>query len=470
MLFLICNLAVFSQNWKPVQSADIYLYYLQGHGFDSTSVCIKADTTYTSGVDSVVVLNRALQRFSGNTFVREPNFLLEQIVYRPDGSYLCVGAHSYLFLPYQALNLSWLFDTTNNVSAAIANATTQVVFGNVDSVKTITLTTGDSIIISKNYGIIRFGDQGTYYNLAGIKGRSAGIQLPDIYSMLYTIQPGDIQEYFMRDSTYFWTNNPLYEYTRRKHTRDSLISRSLSANTITLNFTRTYVDSTWYGYTALGVTWGTTSVTRIFDIDTPNPPMEPLNNTVGLINPQWWGDTINYISYDTNTVFRCRAVAWQNLYLDVDNYNGNDTLPFIYSIPTSNGYMFMWNVFGDSIGLIYSEVYSLGDVMSGGGGTEQLTYARYGSEEYGVPLGNLNVGISETNAEENIIVFPNPTCNILHYPPSARTDHMQVKDVLGNTCLTVAGNFEGTVDVSSLSSGIYFLDFGNGTIVRFIKN
>lgn len=469
LVILFGGFSLPAQNWKPIESGDTYLYYKQGHAFDSTAVCMKADTIAAFGPDSVAELNRALQRYSGNTFIWSPGFLLDRIIYGSDGTFLCQGNNSYRFMPYQPLNLPWLFDTVNNVSATITSEGVQMVFGNSDSVKTISLSTGDSIVLSMNYGIISFGYLGTYYSLAGIKGRNAGIQLPDIYTMLYTIQPGDIHEYYYIESQ--WSSyylDPQHNFDSWKHTRDSLISKSIVGDWLFLDYYRIYKDSIDPNSGPLYISCGAGNYTQGFHIGGISACTNPLNNTTGLSNPGY-PDTANYISFDTNAVFSCRTTVWNNLYVDRENYLGGDTIPFIYNIPQGQGALTGWGVFGDSIGLIYSESTDLGDPMSSGSWKQCLTYARINGVEYGTPNSNLHVTVREDVSGRPLKLFPNPTDGLLHVGTDQYFENVFVTDVLGNVCLIFSNVKTGVLDVTTLAPGVYFLNFGNGTTARFVK-
>jgi len=62
------------------------------------------------------------------------------------------------------------------------NKTEKEIFNRADSIKTIQLSTGDTIIISKNYGIFRFDDifENNKYSLVGINNL-LGDSVPDFF-------------------------------------------------------------------------------------------------------------------------------------------------------------------------------------------------------------------------------------------------------------------------------------------------
>ncbi len=78
--------------------------------------------------------------------------------------------------------------------------------------------------------------------------------------------------------------------------------------------------------------------------------------------------------------------------------------------------------------------------------------------------------------EKNILVYPNPTNNILNYSVSdgISFDDLTITDVFGK--LVLSRDFDmntNQIDVSNLPSGVYFIRFNNNTssvVKKFIKN
>jgi len=64
-----------------------------------------------------------------------------------------------------------LYDTLNNITATVSEKTMGSVLGNADSLCVILLSTGDSIVLSKNFGVVKFPvNGGGYFRLYGIEG------------------------------------------------------------------------------------------------------------------------------------------------------------------------------------------------------------------------------------------------------------------------------------------------------------
>ena len=84
-------------------------------------------------------------------------------------------------------------------------------------------------------------------------------------------------------------------------------------------------------------------------------------------------------------------------------------------------------------------------------------------EFYGEPtiLSNDNFQVS---SELSIQLYPNPVVNELNVITSnSEFNKIKVYSLLGNTVLTSEISVNNTLDVSKLSSGVYFVEISNGS-------
>ena len=99
---------------------------------------------------------------------------------------------SELILPLAQPGESWVFDTLNQIQAQVIGVEEQEVFDQIDSVKTIELSDGRIIQLSKSFGLLQYPfriyqddiedyrDYPSYsLNLAGMRGRNVGKYLPN---------------------------------------------------------------------------------------------------------------------------------------------------------------------------------------------------------------------------------------------------------------------------------------------------
>ncbi len=192
----------FSQNWNPINKEETLNYSIKG---DSINSSIWVDSvTYRYGVDSVLHLNKTLQiggryKMFGNYYVFKHSFLLAEIEFKHDGSYSLKNEQVQFFInPFKN---SWIFDSINNITATIKFAKDSLVFNSLDSIKNIKLSNGDTIIISKNHGILKFplfDDNHQHIKLIGIEGRNEGFITP-YFNDVFNFQIGDVFEYDIED-------------------------------------------------------------------------------------------------------------------------------------------------------------------------------------------------------------------------------------------------------------------------------
>ncbi|MBA2613475.1 MAG: T9SS type A sorting domain-containing protein [Bacteroidetes bacterium] len=81
-----------------------------------------------------------------------------------------------------------------------------------------------------------------------------------------------------------------------------------------------------------------------------------------------------------------------------------------------------------------------------------------------------NVGVHENSLKNTIKIYPNPVTEKL-FVDGVSEIKLKVTDLLGK--IVIAESITNTIDVSTLTNGIYFLNINNGTeqnVVKFIKN
>lgn len=206
-ILFIFQSAVYAQNWSIINSTDKFNYRLDGDSIITSTIW--ADSILVNGSDTTFFMNRVLcdscitilnsPLSSCNScygYKNAPRFLQRKIHF--DGTtYNLIDTANWVIHPLASLNDSWLFDSTMGTIATVINISTDSIFQSVDSVKKILLSTGDSIVLSKNYGILIFPDLKNsiyYYRLAGIEGRNLGEAVPN-FSDFYNFSIGDRFEF-----------------------------------------------------------------------------------------------------------------------------------------------------------------------------------------------------------------------------------------------------------------------------------
>jgi len=197
-LFYITALA---QNWRPINNVEKFNYSL---GINQYYATIWVDSAKLQSNDSVYYFNKIIKKFrNGNGFQVYGYYLANQSQFLLSTMTLCSNYDvvfeesknkKYRIKPFAKINDQWVFDSINHVTAQISRVYSENVFGHLDSVKIITLSSADSIILSKNSGILKFplfNPLKQHVNLVGIEGRNVGTVLPK-YNDFFDFNIGDV--------------------------------------------------------------------------------------------------------------------------------------------------------------------------------------------------------------------------------------------------------------------------------------
>jgi hypothetical protein len=205
LFLLLIGHSAEAQQWKPIAGKEKYNYLL-----NRTYSTIWVDSTKLINSDSVFFLNKILKSIKTNPLPYEnayldnqSQFLLSKIIYTASQGILMVENDSIHFLikPYANLNDTWVFDSLKNDTAKIINVSIMPVFGVMDSIKIITVSSTDTLILSKNNGILKFPLRDKlhqHYQLVGIEGRNKGVIIPT-YKDVFDFKVGDVFYYYLNN-------------------------------------------------------------------------------------------------------------------------------------------------------------------------------------------------------------------------------------------------------------------------------
>ena len=208
-------------------------YNYQTAGAPLITNVLFADSFKVVGTDTIYYLNRIVQKpnyiSSYDTVLKNlPQFFQKQIRRSIDGTYVFSidsgydGFNPDTFVIKTQANVgdNWLYDTTANITATVAGQTLQILFGTTDLIKQINLSNGDSILLSKSFGIVGFpsdtltasGKTPIYYNLSGIETRGIGDSVINFWS-IYNFNVGDVFMYTDLEDGSVYNSNIQYKYT-----------------------------------------------------------------------------------------------------------------------------------------------------------------------------------------------------------------------------------------------------------------
>ena len=185
LIYVFTIICSYAQDWSPINSHEKFNYRLTGANIVSAQ--IKADSAKLINGDSVYYLNRIAKycdTCKQTSYIRSnlPQFLQKKVTILNTGFYNFKDSLNIVLHTMAPLNYTWLYDSTKYITAQVAQIKQETIFGVLDSVRVISLSSGDTVIVSKSYGIIRYpyeyGNTDSCYTLTGIEGRNVGELLP----------------------------------------------------------------------------------------------------------------------------------------------------------------------------------------------------------------------------------------------------------------------------------------------------
>ncbi len=204
LLLILVALSAASQNWKLLDENKTY-FYKHSDSLLITNT-IKIDSTVNSVLDSVFHIHATIKICDTCTII--PSDAVGGVLYHAYASEIFgntptykVSSNDYQFsdgIIKQDAELSdtWIFNPSLSINATVVDKYETTLFGSLDSIKVIELSTLDTILISKNHGVIRYPDfenAGKYFLLCGFhEGQNSfGEYLPNMWR-IYNFNVGDV--------------------------------------------------------------------------------------------------------------------------------------------------------------------------------------------------------------------------------------------------------------------------------------
>lgn len=232
LALLLCAGGTNAQNWLPLTPSDRYSFRQSDSMLISNVIQADSQQLLPSG-DLVFFLNRVVTHCDTcislpGKLANQGQFLQKTATRKPDNRWIFSGKDTFVLFPMAQPGDTWVFDTLQNVNATVQGVFAFDVFDEPDSIKTIQLSDGRQIILSKNHGLLRFpdGNEGSAFLLTGILSRNLGENLPD-WKDLYDFNSGDVLEY---ESNISWA--PGTPANRNTLVKRRIIQRSSDADTL----------------------------------------------------------------------------------------------------------------------------------------------------------------------------------------------------------------------------------------------
>ncbi|MDQ3112083.1 MAG: hypothetical protein M3R17_19540, partial [Bacteroidota bacterium] len=241
-----------AQSWSPLNSSEAFNFRLDNDPVLTST--LRADS-YTAISGDTVFNYNTIVCDSCLTIVGGPNacdscyglttkeqFLGKQLIKNANGWCNFRNPGSQVIDLNAIVLQSWLFDTIANITAVVVANGMATVLGLPDSVKTLLLSSGDTVMFSKNYGIVQWPNgygQSSYYRLKGIHGRDIGELVPRMKDY-FDFNVGDMFEYQGHATNGF---SPVDQDFIRKYT---ITSKTISGDSLIYTVSGIYYSEDYY--------------------------------------------------------------------------------------------------------------------------------------------------------------------------------------------------------------------------------
>lgn len=386
--------------------------------------------------------------------------------------------------PNCLVNQTWLFDSVNNKQAVCLSKSTKTVFGVNDSVKNILVAGSDTIIVSKNFGIIQFPQlygQNKYYRLSGIERAASydsvalvGEKVPNAWD-IYRFDTGDKFCYrnygFVKPVFHCYYGNMTiisrsvipggYQYQVNKQTDSCRIGGPGNANAVI--GPRTSSVAVFTSLSSPALSENSFYPGKIIQDQFLNPMIHNIINFGQDNNGVFYKFAGSYCFTNTTSVnFPVSPLGtmddlgtWTGSYFNLDNNTG-----MIYRLKI---------MYGTGLGCL---TYDYANTGFGDWETDCQTCAvkkgvlYYGTETF--------VGLTENKASSSVVsVYPNPVGSFINVETNGAALKLVLVDLLGQSLLCVEVEEGGTLkqfDVSAIQSGVYLLNvYNNSTLINSVR-
>jgi len=454
-----------AQNWKPVNSVNKYNYFIG----DKPEATIWVDSVDILNGDSVYILNKVLKKVKdidsysciASYLENQPQQFLSKITFCQNGEYKMENdtLSSFLLKPNNSLNKLWVFDSINNITATITSINSITIFNNTDSVKTIKLSNQDTIIISKNYGILKFpmfNSTHKHIYLAGIEGSNLGVIFPK-FNDFFDFEIGDVFYY-------------KFEYHQRffqvlAYKKKTILSKEIKGDTIIYNINYKYHGTLHDNYDQYpdSVTYFDRNDTMIYINDT--------NNFLNKYNNQIVGGNDDYTKYKpVITNYEPSYNTYSKIY-PLNSFCKSQYSDTIIECPDPSSCSFKQITYSyvKGYGMTNMTKLELNDWYEYDRTSEVLFGGIKNGQEYGE-----SIALSIFPLQRNQIIFnlyPIPTKDFLSIESQIINDEYSIiiYDLTGKEVFSSKSFGNSKINITNLRGGIYFITLHNDKFVETHK-
>lgn len=469
LITLISSLGISAQNWSPINLSSEYNYKIDTAQLITNTIFV--DSFNVSGNDSIYYLNRIMTNCDtcSNTSYKlknQPQFLMRLVIKKTDSLFIFQDSIEFRIKPLKTLGESWMYDSTNNTTAVIDSLYTQIVFDIVDSIKRITLSNNQTIILSKSFGILRFPYvNNNYFVLLGVKNNTLtfGEQLPRFWDF-FNYEINDILQW--KDYSYCGGGAHSSNTTYFKGT---VLSKSIIGDTISYQIQGKKHYRHYNDFQGVTITKDSFNLTLTYIDSTQHLSNAYPNQVHNIFSGSSYEAYTPTILYKENELQKKLIDFYYSPYKPSTGNDSNIITPAGYSHPLGKKSLF-------TIGLGECVTYSPGisciniQCMEGRIHLGDTIGTIYPDSFYGIDVEEEEEIINEQN-NNDLIIYPNPVSAQLSINNKLTIYKINITDVSGRLIMTIKENIS-VINVTNLPSGVYFIkidtDIGSVTS-KFVK-
>lgn len=456
-LVLLISNSTRAQNWALLNSTRNFNFAKDRLIYDSL-LSVRVTSSSVHNNDSIFQLNRLVIILPYNAAVQnQPNFLQRTAIKHSNGDYYFYDNSAFFIKTLANVGDSWIFDTANSINATVTLVKLGTVLGISDSLKFITLSSGDVITISKEHGLIEFSRSylnSNKFTLIGMENPNLGVQVPK-FNDFFNYQVGDILEY---ETVYEHNSNTtISDFTQYRYNRYKILSISTIGQTIQLYVERKTKTPTSNGYGNPLIMVYTTDTINIALQNYADHPLNAYRSELGL------GGYTDQLTFLTSTASGTKL--YKHFHETFVHQSVTDTI--YQTVPP---YHWLTISYLSGIGLVsyhdedynYNNTYDYYDSTLTGG---IINGVLYGSLFYDPFFGDAIIGLPPGS----INVFPNPVSDEFLIA-AAGMGKLEISIFSETGQFVLSRTFENleSINISDRPAGNYIYEIKNETGV--LKN
>jgi hypothetical protein len=486
--FVLISLSLSAQNWALLDPANKYDYALGGSDTITDQVFIE-DIDTLGPNDFWYALNTIAERCDtcadGHTAFCHGNMggvwvraglggFMRHHVHCYNGTWTLEGLDTLIVYPEAAPGTTWM--GPSSVTATVEGIEEGTVLGVTDSLKWISFSTGDTITISKDHGLVRWRiPEGDAYALIGIQGNLAlGERFPDMQS-LFNYTPGDVLQYHHEN----WWTDGMCTYADDKTIKYIFLSRTENTESTVYSVREVWnLQHTAFPlggepscgpYSAEGVD----TVQLVITHDHWTPENFLGNSWLDHCWPKALAErALDDWTSEYSTVWRARLDDQQRYVLEPDTFTSEPVNGLLLcrsdqdsAVWATQDYGYEYVTYVDGIGLLHYETQVFEHAE-----TRDLVGYELNGEEWGTITPDdivLGMGPSAMTVEQQ--VFPNPADDHLVIGSTHADGTCRLLDLHGRVLSShIFMSPNERLDVRDLSPGTYVLMIDGSPPQRFI--